>query len=211
MDLVNELQNLDPKEIGTASLPIRAGAILLACIALIGAGYYYLWKPRLERIGQSESKEEQLKYDFLAKAKKAANIQEYRDQVKEVERLLTVMKQQLPKEAEIPDLLVDISQTALASGLEIERFQPGRDEKQALGYVKTQITLRMTGQYEEFAAFLSGVAALPRIVTMENVSLVPVGGGGTSRGRQGSNTAQGDVRLAMDAIAATYRYSDEDG
>ncbi len=208
MDLVNELQNLDPKEIGLASLPIRIGAIVLACAALIGGSVYYFWKPKFEELERHKKTEATLKQDFLAKARKAANLQEYKDQVARVEVLLATLKKQLPKEAEIPALIVDISQTALASGLEIQRFEPGRETKQDLGYVKQPIVLRMTGEYEEFGAFVSGVAALPRIVTIENVTLKPV-----ADSKQGKERGVGQtgVTLAMDAIAATYRYSEGGG
>ena len=202
MDLLTELQNLEPKEIGLASLPIRIGAIVIACLLVLGGGYYYLLKPKFADLERAKSKEKELRNEFLSKAKRAASLQEYKEQVREVERLLTIMKQQLPKEAEIPDLLVDISQTALASGLEIERFEPRAEQRQELGYIKQPISLKMTGSYEDFGAFVSGVASLPRIVTIENMSLAPTGGKG--RPQQG-------VKLSMDAVAATYRYSEDGG
>lgn len=194
MDL-SELKNLDISNLATASLPIRVGFILIVCAALMGAGYYFDTQHQLTDLEKVEAKEGELKSTFEVKAKKAANLELYKVQLEEMRRTFGTLVRQLPSETEIPGLIVDISQTGLASGLEIDLFKPGAEAKKDF-YAEKPIQLRVKGGYHEFAAFASGIAALPRIVTLHNISLSP----GKDNGP-----------MTMSATAKTYRYLDDEG
>jgi len=188
---LDELRNLDLRRIGTASLPIRVGAVVIICGAILAAGYYFDIRHQLDVLEQVEAKEDSLRERFEQKQKKAAHLEEYKRQLAEMRRSLGAMLRQLPSKTEIPGLIVDISQTGLSAGLEIELFKP-RSEVEKGFYAEKPIDLRMVGTYHELADFVSGVAALPRIVTLEQIALKP---------RKG-----GEDLLTMEATAKTYRY-----
>ena len=198
MDL-NELKNIDLRSIdfnniGTSPLPVRIGAIIILCVAILGAGYYFDTSDQREQLAQVEAKEQELRNIFETKQKKAANLDAYKQQLEEMRRSFGAMLRQLPSKTEIPNLIVDISQTGLASGLEIDLFKP-TDEIRKGFYAEKPIQLRVRGGYQELGAFASGVAGLPRIVTLHDVSITPRGGG----------------ILVMEATAKTYRYLDSEG
>jgi type IV pilus assembly protein PilO len=190
----SDLNNIDLKNLGTAPTPIKAGAIALLCAALAGGGYYFDTQKQLDELKKVEAVEGELRQTFETKQKKAANLDLYKVQLEEMRRSFGAMLRQLPSETEIPSLIVDISQTGLATGLEIDLFKPGPEVRKDF-YAEKPIQLRVRGDYHEFGKFASGVAALPRIVTLHNITLSPGKDGGL---------------MTMEATAKTYRYL-EDG
>ena len=188
-----ELNNIDLKNIATAALPIRIGVVLVLCAAIVGAGVYFDTQEQLARLEKTEAKEGELRQKFEIKQKKTANLQAYKDQLVKMRQMFGDLLGQLPNKTEIPGLIVDISQTGLASGLEIDLFKPGGEVKKEF-YAEKPIQLKVRGGYHEFGNFVSGVAKLPRIVTLHNIALSPGKGGKT---------------MTMSALAKTYRYLDE--
>jgi type IV pilus assembly protein PilO len=190
------LNNLDLKTIGTAPAPAKAIVIGIVVAAILGAGYWFDTKEQIERLRQVESREAQLRQTFETKQRRAANLDAYKAQLEDMRRTFGAMLRQLPSRTEIPNLLVDVSQTGLMAGLEIELFRPENEIRRGF-YAEKPIQLRMKGNYEQIAGFTSGVAGLPRIVTMHNVSIQPDKDG---------------QKLTMNATAKTYRYlEDTDG
>ncbi len=198
---LSELNNLDINNAGNWPAPVKAAGILILCVAVLGAGYWFDTRHQLETLSKAEQAEAEKKQTFEAKQRKAANLAPLKEQLEEMKQSFGAMLRQLPNQAEIDALLVDISQTGLASGLEFELFQPLGEVQQDFYAVKP-IKLRVTGEYHEFGEFVSGVAALPRIVTQHDIRITPTGG-----------KAKGDerIKLVMEATAKTYRYVDEDG
>jgi len=187
------MNEIDFRNIGEAPGIVKGGIVLLIIVALVGAGYWFLIKGQLEVLERGQAREVQLRAEFEDKQRRAANLPAYEAQLEEIERMFASLLQLLPSTAEIPSLLVDISQTALTVGLEIELFQPMPEVNRTF-YADVPIQLRMRGNYEQLAEFVSGVSAMPRIVTMHNVFIRP---------------DQSDRDLLMDAVARTYRYLEE--
>ena len=192
MDL-SELNNLDLdfQNVGNWPIALKVIAAVLVCVAVLGAGYWFDTQDQLVALEKAEKKEVDLKKKFEAKQAKAVNLEAYKQQMIEMKSTFGTMLRQLPSQTEVAGLLVDISQTGLASGLEFELFQPS-GEKPAEFYAELPIKIRVTGNYHRFGNFVSGVAALPRIVTLHNISITPSGG-----------------TFTMNALAKTYRYIDE--
>lgn len=190
----SDLNNIDLKTLGAAPAPVKLGVVALLCAALAGGGYYFDTQKQLEQLKKVEATEGELRQTFESKQKKAANLELYKAQLEEMRRTFGAMLRQLPSETEVPSLIVDISQTGLASGLEIDLFKPGPEVRKDF-YAEKPIQLKVRGDYHEFGKFASGIAALPRIVTLHNITLSP--------------DKEGDL-MTMEAMAKTYRYL-EDG
>ena len=197
MDL-RALNELDLNNIGEWPPAIKALAILIGCIAIGGAVYYLDTQNQLLRLDQERAKELELRQTFETKQRKAANLDAYRQQLEEMKESFGAMLRQLPDKTEVAALLVDVSQTGLAAGLEFELFQPEGEQSKDF-YAELPINIRVTGRYHEFGRFISGLAALPRIVTIHDVKISNPGG---ERG-----TA--DAKLLLQAQVKTYRYLDE--
>jgi type IV pilus assembly protein PilO len=198
MNFLDELQSLDFNDIGRWPFMFRSLFVALAFVIAVGAGFYFLvYKEQMPRLERSQQEEQELRSSFEQKQRKAANFDAYRAQLDEIERSFGTMLRQLPGRTEIPNLLVDISQTGLAAGLQEELFQPS-DEVLKDFYAEKPIRIRLKGSYHEFGKFVSDIAALPRIVTLHNVEIVP-------------EDAQGPADdLVMNVTAKTYRYLDQD-
>ncbi len=195
---LQDLNELDFSNIGIWPTPVKAVAILLLCVALLVGWYYYNTEEQLLSLEKSEKKELQLRAEFEQKQAKAANLEKYKKQLAEMEQSFGTMLRQLPDKTEVADLLVDVSQTGLAAGLEFELFAPKREVPREF-YAEMPISIRVHGNYHEFGEFISGLAALPRIVTIHNVQINPKGKIKTK-----------DNPLVMNATAKTYRYLDEE-
>lgn len=192
-----DLNDLDFNNIGNWPLPAKIIAIAVVCAAVVGLTYWFDTQEQLQTLESARKKEQELKTVFETKQVKAAHLEEFKAQLEEMRQSFGTMLRQLPNKAEVADLLVDISQTGLASGLEFELFKPEAEIPKDF-YAELPVTIRVVGHYHEFGAFISGVAALPRIVTLHNISIKPTaakGGGG---------------RLTMEVVAKTYRYLEED-
>jgi len=191
--------NLDINNVGSWPTAIKVATVLLVCGIVVGTVYYFDTQDQLTGLFAVQAKEQELKAAFEAKQKKAANLDEYRQQLEDIEKSFGDLLRQLPNKTQVPDLLVDVSQTGLASGLEFELFKPG-GETQKEFYAELPIEIRVLGSYMEFGTFISGLASLPRIVTIHNIKIVP---------RKDSSAGGKNKPLAMDALVKTYRYLDE--
>lgn len=189
MDL-RAINEVDFRNLGEAPGVVKGGIIILIIAALVGAGYWYFIKDQMAALERGEARELALRAEFEEKQRRAANLPALEAQLEEMERMFASLLQLLPSTAEIPSLLVDISQTALSVGLEIELFQP-RPEANRTFYAEVPIQLRVRGNYEQLAEFVSGVSEMPRIVTVHDVFIRP---------------GEADTDLLMDALARTYRY-----
>jgi len=193
-DILTELQSLDAQNPGAWPLYARVGAAVLLGIGILIGGTYVLIKPLREELIAEEAKEGDLRTKFENNQRKAAALDLYKEQLAEMERNFGAMLKQLPSKSEVANLLNDISQTRVASSLEEELFQPvGEVPKEFYAEIPNSIVV--TGNYHEMGNFVSSVAALPRIVTIDEVDIRPAG--------------KGD-ELRMQALAKTYRYLDED-
>lgn len=195
LDELNNLDVNDIKNIGMAPGIVKAFLIILLCIIVAVIGYFTVITPKLEELDSVEKEELNLKSVFDEKAAKAANLDAYKQQLDEMRQSFGALLRQLPNRTEIETLLTDISQTGISSGLEIELFKPeGLIPKDF--YAEYPIKLKVTGRYHQFAQFVSGVAALPRIVTLQNIEIEPA-------------KKDGGVKLSMELTAVTYQYMDE--
>jgi type IV pilus assembly protein PilO len=192
---LQDLNSLDFNNVGSWPMAAKAVTLLLLAALVLGAGYWFDTRKQLERLEASREAEQQKRQSFEAKQRKAANLEPLRAQLEEMKQSFGAMLRQLPNEAEVEALLVDISQTGLASGLEFQLFEPAAEQKKDF-YAEKPIKIRVTGTYHEFGQFVSGVAALPRIVTQHDIRISPRGDAGD---------------LVMEATAKTYRYLEEAG
>jgi type IV pilus assembly protein PilO len=198
-NIIEELRNLDVNDIGRWPLLFRAAFIALAFIAATGVGYYYfVYELKMPVLERAEAQEIELRSSFEAKQRKAANFDAYQQQLAEIERSFGTMLRQLPGKTEIPNLLVDISQTGLAAGLDEKLFQPMGEIRKDF-YAEKPIKIRLDGSYHEFGDFVSEIAALPRIVTLHDIEISMESGADTDFDK-----------LVLDVIAKTYRYMDDE-
>lgn len=192
---LNDIDINDIKKIGTAPAPVKAALIVVVCIAAAAAGYFLDTTKQLDELKKAKAEEITLRDTFVEKNSTAVNLEAYKQQLEEMRSTFGALLRQLPNSTEIETLLTDISQTGISSGLEIEYFKPeGLRPKEF--YAEYPIKLKVTGRYHEFAAFVSGVAALPRIVTLQDIAILP------AQKEDGS-------KLVMDITAITYQYLDE--
>lgn len=191
-----DINDLDFSNIANWPVAARMFMIILIAIAVIGLGYWFDIKDQQLRLDQAKSRENELKAEFETKARKAANLEAYEQQLEEMRQSFGAMLRQLPNKTEVADLLVDVSQTGLASGLEFDLFKP-QGEAPLEFYAELPISIKVRGTYHEFGAFVSGVAALPRIVTIHDIAI-------QSAGKDAVND-----ELSMELTAKTYRYLDE--
>jgi type IV pilus assembly protein PilO len=194
---LQDLNNLDFNDIGDWPTPVKLFIVLLVAI-LVGVAWYYMdtqdQYAGLERVRREE---QTLRADFEEKQQKAVNYEKYKAQLAEMKQTFGAMLRQLPNKKEVADLLIDVSQTGLAAGLEFQLFQPQNEIPKDF-YAELPIKIRVVGDYHEFGEFISGIAALPRIVTMHDIDIKPI-------------TGQRAGDLVMEATAATYRYLEEGG
>lgn len=195
-----DLNELDFSNAGNWPLPVKLVAIILICAAVGFAGYWFDTKDQIKVLENAKSKEEELKKEFESKQAVAANLDAYKQQMKEMERSFGALLLQLPSKTEVAELLVDISREGLKAGLEFELFKPGAEISKDF-YAEYPINLRVVGTYHQFGNFASGIAALPRIVTLHNLKIAQ-----QSKGKKGENNSM----LTMEATANTYRYLDQE-
>jgi len=195
---MDELNELDLSEIGEFPLVIKLIIVLFLCAGIGGGVYYYDIQHQFKALAKVEAQEKQLKREFEDKQAKAVNLENYKRQLVEMEETFGAMLRQLPNKTEVPDLLVDVSQTGLAAGLEFELFKPQGESPREF-YAELPISIVVHGKYHEFGEFISGLAALPRIVTIHNIDI-------TGKGSKGNAGAE---QLVLKATAKTYRYLDE--
>jgi len=196
VNLLAELRALDPRDPGRWPLAVRAGAVALCFAVAAALGFYLLvWQNRQPDLQAGYDKETQLRQEFSSKHSKAVNLSVYKQQLADIEKSFGAMLRQLPSKTEVDNLLVDISQTGQAAALQERLFQPEQEVKKDF-YAERPIKIRLTGSYHQFGDFVSGIAALPRIVTLHDIQIKAL-----------DKTPD---NLQMELTAKTYRYLDDE-
>ena len=196
MTFLDQLKSLDPKDPGRWPLVVRGFFIALLFFLLAAVLWYMLvWNEDRPLLQKAAAEEQDLRNQFETKQQRAANLDAYKGQLAEMERSFGAMLRQLPGKTEVPNLLVDISQTGLAAGLEEKLFQPSSEQSKGF-YAELPIKIKLVGTYHQFGSFVSGIAALPRIVTLHDIQIKPV-------------SKDSFDNLTMELTAKTYRYLDD--
>ncbi len=197
MNIVEELKALDVNDVGRWPFAFRAGVIGIVFAVVVGLGIFWtIIESKAPQLTRAQADEQTLRVTFENKQRKAANYDAYKAQLAQMEQSFGTMLRQLPGETEIPSLIVDISQTGLAAGLQEKLFQPQPEIPKDF-YAEKPIKIRLSGGFHEIANFVSGVASLPRIVTLHNINITP-------------EDKEVYDRLTIEVTAQTYRYLDEE-
>ena len=197
MNFVDELKSLDANDIGRWPLAFRLGVNALVFVLVLGLGIYWtIIEDKAPQLTRVQAEEQTLRITFENKQRKAANYDAYKAQLAQMEQSFGTMLRQLPGKTEIPSLIVDISQTGLAAGLQEKLFQPQGEVTRDF-YAEKPITISLSGGYHEIANFVSGVASLPRIVTLHDINITP-------------DDPNDFDRLTLQVTAKTYRYLEEE-
>jgi type IV pilus assembly protein PilO len=205
MNLLEQIKTLDPRSLDPRDPGRWPGFVRAFCVVLVLAmftgiaWYLFVWDDDRPALQKAQQEELDLRAQFENKQQRAANLAAYKAQLGEMERTFGAMLRQLPGRTEVPNLLVDISQTGLAAGLQEKLFQPSGEQTKGF-YAELPIRIRLVGSYHQFGSFVSGIAALPRIVTLHDLEIKPV-----------STTGAGFDSLTMDVTAKTYRYIEDEG
>jgi type IV pilus assembly protein PilO len=194
MSLMDDLRTLDPKQPGNWPWPIKAGAFLIIFVGIQVAAYVLFWQGQADEIEKGRVEVGKQKETFLEKKKLAVNLEAYKQQRAEIEQSFGTLLKQLPNKSEMDALLIDINQAGLGRGLAFELFKPADKENITEFYAELPVNIKVTGNYHDLGAFASDVAKMPRIVLLTDLKLDP----------------PKDGVLAMEAVAKTYRYLDEE-
>lgn len=186
-----DINDLDVNNAGIWPAPVKAIVVLLIFGLILGGGYWFFVKDQFTRLERVQAEEQTLKQQYESKAYQVANLQVFKNQMAEMEETFAALVQQLPSETEVPGLLEDITNTALGSGLALQEVKLQPEQRRDF-YAELPINIRVSGSYHELASFVSSVAALPRIVTLHDLTIKPIGGNGE--------------QLNMQVTARTYRY-----
>lgn len=204
-ELMNTLNTLDPQNIGSWPAPVKGVIYVLAFVGVLILGYMLDLSGIRANLEVGQREQQTLLTDFESKVFKAQNLETYKQQLKDMEDSFGALLRQLPQDTEVPGLLEDITHTGLGSGLEFEAIDlKGEIAKDF--YAEQPIDIKVTGDYHAFGAFVSGVSALPRIVTLHDLSIGAKQMANTSRRDDG-----GAPVLTMTILAKTYRYNDTAG
>ncbi|UXY16108.1 type 4a pilus biogenesis protein PilO [Chitiniphilus purpureus] len=190
---LDELRSLDPKDIGNWPVPAQIGLLVVVFVAIVAGGHWYVWSDEFDKLEAGKQREEQLKQEFIDKKRQAVNLDAYRQQLLEIQQSFGALLKQLPNKSEVETLLTEINQAGVGRGLLFELFQPGAEIKTS-EFAELPISIRIVGSYHDLAAFVSDVAKLSRIVTLNDIQL--------------SRTGDADT-LLLQATARTYRALDE--
>ncbi len=198
---LSDFRNLDRNNIGGWPQGVKLTFCIILFLLILLGGWYFFITDRQDELKGKQTTEIQLKKDFSDKQAKVVNLKELRTQLDDMRDMLRQLLRQLPSRTEMPELLVDVSQTALSTGIDTQLFKPGPETVKEGFYAEKPIQLKMVGTYHQFGNFISGVAALPRVVilTMHDVSLKP---SDAKTAASGQLTLEGTVR--------TYRYVEDD-
>ncbi|PSJ18082.1 type 4a pilus biogenesis protein PilO [Nitrosomonas supralitoralis] len=193
-NLLIELRQLDIHQAGNWPATFKIAALALLFAAIIVAGHFLVWQDQIEMLENIQAEEEALKNTYLVKKVSSVNLPALRLQLKDIEQSLGALLKQLPDKSEMEALLVDINQAGLGRGLQFELFKPDVQETINAFYAELPVSIRVTGSYHDIGAFASDVAQLSRIVTLNDVNILP----------------GNDGKLVLDAVAKTFRYLDEE-
>ena len=194
MTLYEEFSNIDFNDIGSWTRRVKVLMAFLLCLVIVGLGYKFVWQPLMLDLENVEAREPGLKKTYLEKKELAINLEEYKKQKIEAEETFNLLKEVLPNESEIPDLLRDMTQVGLSQGLQFDRFKPGVKIENDF-FAEKSVDIVATGSYFQIASFVSEIAALPRIINFSNFTLE----------RQGNSN-----NLQFKALTKTYHYLDEE-
>lgn len=196
MSIVDDIRSLDPNDPGRWPLPVRIGSVAI-CFVFISAFLFYflVWGDQKPILDAAVAEEQTLRTTFKTKHSKAVNLEVYQQQLADIERSFGALLRQLPGKTEVPNLLVDISQVGVGAGLEEKLFQPSAEVKKDF-YAELPIKIKLTGSYHQMGEFVSGIAALPRIVTLHEITIKP------------ENKDMYD-NLSFELTAKTFRYLDD--
>jgi len=194
MNLLDELRTLDTKQPGNWPWPFKIGAFVLIFIVIQVAAWFLVWQAQTEEIERGRAEVVKQKDVFLEKKKLAVNLEAYKQQRAEIEQAFGALLKQLPNKSEMDALLIDINQAGLGRGLAFELFKPASTENFTEFYAELPVNIKVTGNYHDLGAFASDVAKMPRIVLLTDLKIDP----------------PKDGVLAMEAVAKTYRYLDEE-
>jgi len=211
----SDFSNLDAENMGNWPLPVKVVCWLLVMLAVVAMSFQMVLQDQRDSLNVERQKEVTLKGEFEQKVQDAANIEAYRSQMKEMKESFSALLAQLPKDTEVPGLLDDISEKGLGSGLSFEGIDL-QQEKKADFYIELPINIKVKGGYHDFGTFVSGVAGLPRIVTLHDFIITPAQAMTAKSGSTNADDAakgRNNEELAMQITAKTYRYkaSDDDG
>ena len=194
MNFIEEINQLNTKDPGSWPLVIKASSLAILFVAIVTGGYFLDWQEQWESLEQVKAEEIKLKETYMVKKKDAVNLDILRQQLKDIELSLGALLKQLPHKSEMDALLIDINHAGLGRGLQFDLFKPAASETISEFYAELPITVRVTGNYHDIGAFASDISQLPRIVTLNNISIAPDKNG----------------ELIMNATAKTFRYLDEE-
>ncbi|CAD5203770.1 type 4a pilus biogenesis protein PilO [Pseudomonas sp. FEN] len=192
-----DLADLDMQNIGSWPVAVKAASGILTAILVLALGYNFYIKDLTDQLDRQRATEVTLKEQFATKAHLAANLEAYTRQMQDMEETFGTLLKQLPSDTEVPGLLEDITRTGLGSGLEFEEIKLLPEVTQQF-YIELPIQITVTGAYHDLATFVSGVAALPRIVTLHDFEIKPI-----------ASSPAGGNKLRMSILAKTYRYNDK--
>ncbi len=190
-NLLEELKNINPKTPGSWPLAIKMGALALMLIGVVTAGAVLDWQDGWEKLSTIRAEEDKLKEAYLVKKKQAVNLDLIKKQLIETQQSFGALLKQLPTKSEMAALLTDINQAGLGRGLQFDLFRPGNEVPTGV-FTEQPITIKVTGTYDDLGKFASDISMMPRIVTLNDITITP-----------------GTAGLVMDATAKTYRYLDE--
>ena len=198
MSILDDIKSLDPNDPGRWPLPVRVGCVALCFVVLAAASFwYFVWSEQKPKLDAATQEEQTLRATFKSKHSKAVNLEVYQQQLADIERSFGALLRQLPGKTEVQSLLIDISQVGVGAGLEEKLFQPAANEIAKDFYAELPIKIHLTGSYHQMGEFISGIAALPRIVTLHDITIKP------------DNKDMYDM-LSIELTAKTFRYLDDD-
>ena len=192
--LADDFRNLNPNDPGAWPLAPRIAVLVGILLLALAAGWWFLWSDQLADLEQREQEELSLKQQYLDKKRQAVNLDLYREQLAEIDRSFGALLKQLPNKSEIDALLIEVNQAGLGRGLRFDLFRPGQEQIKDF-YAELPVAVKINGAYHDFGAFAADIAKLPRIVTLNNISIAPLKDGGL---------------LSLDATTKTFRYLDEE-
>ena len=192
---LDDFNNIDFKNAGSLPMPVKLVLLGIVAIILIGLGYWFLWSPEIDELDQAKAKEQELRQTFLAKKAQAVKVDAYKQQMIDIEKTFGALLKQLPDKSQMDGLLTDINQAGLGRGLEFDLFKPGQ-ETMADFYAEMPIQIKIRGSYHDVGAFATDISKLSRIVTLNDLNILPL------------NKDVKDSVLTMEATAKTYRYLD---
>ncbi|MCL2524732.1 MAG: type 4a pilus biogenesis protein PilO [Betaproteobacteria bacterium] len=191
--LAAEFRNLNPNDPGVWPRAPKIALLAGIFVAVLIAGWWFFWSDQLSDLDTQEREEVTLKQQYLDKKKQAVNLDIYREQLAEIDRSFGALLKQLPDKSEIDALLIEVNQAGLGRGLQFELFRPSQEQIRDF-YAELPVAVKVNGAYHDVGAFAADIAKLPRIVTLNNVTMTPLKDGGL---------------LALDATIKTFRYLDE--